>query len=145
MTGMRTQVAGSASGEPLLLDEPLSFWGGFDSATGAVIDRFHPQHGACLSGRILFMERGRGSSSGASVLAEAIRLGTAPAAICLVHDDAIIATGALVAMMLYGKQCPVVVIGDRGDWLALAGSARVTVKAESAAAPSVTAAAAAGI
>lgn len=137
MSRMRTQVTGSARGEPLMLDEPLSFWGGFDSSSGAIIDRFHPQHGACLSGRILFMERGRGSSSGASVLAEAIRLGTAPAAICLLNDDAIIATGALVAAMLYGIDCPVVVVEDRDTWMALSQAAIVAVSAQSTGAASV--------
>ena len=67
---MRGLVHGKAEGACLKLDDPLSFWGGFDSASGKVIDRCHPQHGACLSGTMLFMERGRGSSSGASVLAE---------------------------------------------------------------------------
>jgi len=122
-------VHGTATGPSLKLDDPLSFWGGFDSASGKVIDRFHPQHGACLSGAILFMARGRGSSSGASVLAEAIRLGTAPAAIILLDRDAIIATGALVAQMLYGKDCPVVAIGDEAEWQRLSALPRLRVEA----------------
>ena len=125
----RSLVQGKVSGPSLKLDDPLSFWGGFDSASGRVIDRFHPQHGACLSGAILFIERGRGSSSGASVLAEAIRLGTAPAAIVLIDDDAIIATCALVAQMLYGIDCPVVAIGDRAEWQLLAALPRLSVDA----------------
>ena len=125
----RSLVQGKVSGPSLKLDDPLSFWGGFDSVSGKVIDRFHPQHGACLSGAILFIERGRGSSSGASVLAEAIRLGTAPAAIVLIDDDAIIATGALVAQMLYGIDCPVVAIGDRAEWQKLAALPRLLVDA----------------
>jgi len=125
----RGLVSGKAVGPVLKLDDPLSFWGGFDSAGGKVIDRFHPQHGACLSGAILFMERGRGSSSGASVLAEAIRLGTAPAAIILLQEDAIIATGALVAQMLYGIDCPVVVIKDQAEWQRLSTLPRLAVEA----------------
>lgn len=120
---------GTGTGKPLLLDEPLSFWGGFDSTDGRIIDRFHPQHGACLAGRILFMERGRGSSSGASVLAEAIRLGTAPAGICLRSTDAIIATGALVAMMLYRIDCPVIVMESEKDWRDAAKSGALTLTA----------------
>jgi hypothetical protein len=125
----RGLVSGKALGAVLKLDDPLSFWGGFDSAGGKVIDRFHPQHGASLSGAILFMERGRGSSSGASVLAEAIRLGTAPAAIILLQEDAIIATGALVAQMLYKIDCPVVVIKDRAEWHRLSTLPRLAVEA----------------
>jgi predicted aconitase with swiveling domain len=122
-------VFGKALGAGMKLDDPLSFWGGFDSASGKVIDRFHPQHGACLSGAILFMERGRGSSSGASVLAEAIRVGTAPAAIILLQEDAIIATGALVARMLYKIDCPVVAIRDQAEWLNLSALPRLAVEA----------------
>ena len=125
----RCLVCGTARGPTLKLDDPLSFWGGFDSASGKVIDRFHPQHGSCLSAAILFMERGRGSSSGASVLAEAIRLGTAPAAIILAEDDAIIATGALVAQMLYQIDCPIVAIGNRAEWQRLSSLPRLTVEA----------------
>ena len=128
----RRLVSGNASGPVLKLDDPLSFWGGFDSASGKVIDRFHPQHGVCLSGAILFMERGRGSSSGASVLAEAIRLGTAPAAIILLEDDAIIATGALVAQMLYQIDCPVIAIDDLAEWQRLSALPRLEVDAGTA-------------
>ena len=125
----RCLVHGKADGPSLRLDDPLSFWGGFDSVSGKVIDRFHPQHGARLTGAILFMERGRGSSSGASVLAEAIRLGTAPAAIILLDEDAIITTGALVAQMLYEIDCPVVTIGDQTEWQRLSALPRLVVEA----------------
>ena len=125
----RSLVHGRVAGPVLRLDDPLSFWGGFDSASGKVIDRFHPQHGACLSGAILLMERGRGSSSGASVLAEAIRLGTAPAAIILLDPDAIIATGALVAQMLYAIDCPVVALGDTAEWRRLSALPRLEIDA----------------
>ena len=36
-------VEGVIDGEIIRLDEPLSFWGGFDAKTGRVIDRSHPQ------------------------------------------------------------------------------------------------------
>ena len=74
-----TLVPGTAEGEVFVLAEPLSFWGGLDATTGEIIDRWHPQSGAILTGRMLLMESGRGSSSGSSVLAEAIRAGTGPA------------------------------------------------------------------
>lgn len=105
-------VAGVASGEALVLAEPLSFWGGIDPATGAVIDTHHPQRGANIAGRILLMPSGRGSSSSSSVLAETIRAGTAPAAIVLSEPDPILALGAIVARELYGRSVPVAVITD---------------------------------
>jgi len=81
-----------------------------DVATGRIIDQHHPQAGQLLTGAILVMPAGRGSSSSSSVLAEAIYAGTAPAAIILHEPDVIVALGAMVAKELYGLACPVVVL-----------------------------------
>lgn len=118
-------MPGSARGDVLRLEAPLSFWGGMDVATGRIIDRHHPQHGDVLTGRVVVMPAGRGSSSSSSVLAEAIRLGTAPAALVLGEADAIVALGALVAAELYGKRLPVLV----ADADELTDGARVRVEA----------------
>jgi predicted aconitase with swiveling domain len=97
-------------GTALVLDEPLSLWGGMDPATGEIIDAHHPQRGATLAGRVVVMPAARGSSSSASVLAEAVRAGTAPAAILIGEVDLILAIGAAVATELYGRTVPVVVV-----------------------------------
>jgi predicted aconitase with swiveling domain len=114
MTEARTLVPGEAKGPALVLDEPLSFWGGVDPATGDVVDIHHPQRGENVSGRVLVMPSGRGSSSSSSVLCEAIRAGSAPAAIVLFEPDAILALGAIVARELYGRAIPVVVTTRTG-------------------------------
>lgn len=106
---VRVLVEGEATGPALVLDRPLSFWGGFDAATGSIIDHRHPQAGASVSGTVLVMEAGRGSSSASSVLAEAVRLGTAPAAVVMLEADEIVALGAFIAGELYGIHIPVVV------------------------------------
>jgi predicted aconitase with swiveling domain len=111
MAEARTLVAGTAEGEVLVLVEPLSFWGGIDPATGAIVDVHHPQAGANVAGRVLVMPGGRGSSSSSSVFAEAVRAGTAPAAVVLREPDPILALGAIVARELYGIVVPVVVTG----------------------------------
>ena len=112
----QVQVAGPPSGPVegvvLHLDEPLSFWGGLDSASGEIIDRHHPQVGRSVAGRVLVMRTGRGSSSGSSVLLEAVRCGTAPAAIVMVEADAIVALGAIVADEFYGVALPVVLVSE---------------------------------
>jgi hypothetical protein len=123
-----TLVSGAASGPVLRLDEPLSFWGGLDSATGTIIDRLHPQRGACVTGAILMMPTGRGSSSGSATLAEALRLGKGPAAILMRERDAIVVVGAMVAAELYGLTCPVA-LADARDWEALAAAASLTLEA----------------
>jgi predicted aconitase with swiveling domain len=99
-----------ATGAALVLDEPLSLWGGMDPGTGEVIDAHHPQRGASLAGRVVVMPSARGSSSSASVLAEAVRAGVAPAAILLGEPDLILAIGAAVAEELYGRRVPVMVL-----------------------------------
>jgi len=107
--GARVLVPGVATGEVLVLDEPLSFWGGLDPETGTLIDSHHPQAGTMLTGKVLVMPSGRGSSSSSYVLAEAIRAGTAPVAVVLGEADAIVALGSIVAGELYGIDVPVVV------------------------------------
>ncbi len=105
----RMLAPGVGSGEAIVLTEPLSLWGGFDPVTGTVIDVHHPQRGMSLARRVLVMPSGRGSSSSSTVLAEAIRAGTSPAAVVLAEPDPILALGAIVAAELYGIEVPVVV------------------------------------
>ncbi|ASY57670.1 MULTISPECIES: aconitase X swivel domain-containing protein [Sinorhizobium] len=128
-----TLVAGSAAAETLVLSEPLSFWGGLDSASGRIIDQWHPQKNAVMSGRILVMRAGRGSSSGSSVLAEALRRGTGPAGIVLLARDAIVTVGAMVAAELYGKSCPVV-LASEADWMAITGAGSLAIDTQDEAA-----------
>ena len=120
MTARSILVAGEAQGEGLVLTEPLSLWGGFDSETGAVIDVSHEQLGVSLTDRIVVMPHGRGSSSSSSVLAEAMRRGTAPAGFVLSEPDPILVVGSLVGEHLYGVSCPIIVSDgpapDEGVW-----------------------------
>ncbi|HEY7737722.1 MAG TPA: DUF126 domain-containing protein [Candidatus Limnocylindria bacterium] len=106
----RLLAPGSVTAAALVLDEPLSLWGGLDPATGAVAEPRHPQHGEIVTGRVLVMPAARGSSSSASVLAEAVRAGTAPAGIVIGEPDLILAIGAAVAEELYGVQLPIAVV-----------------------------------
>ena len=106
--GFRALVEGRAVGKLLRLGEPLSLWGGLDPETGVIIDRSHPQRGLNVTGAIVAMPHGRGSSSSSSVLAEALRLGTGPAGFVLDSPDSILVIGSLVANRLYGTVCPIV-------------------------------------
>jgi predicted aconitase with swiveling domain len=66
----------------------------------------------------MLMERSKGSSSSSSVLAEAIRNGTGPAAIIMRERDLIIGLGCIVASELYQKHVPVAIV-SAGDWKSL--------------------------
>jgi len=105
-------TAAEAEGPVLALDEPLSFWGAFEPRTGVILDVHHPQRGACVTGTMLLMRESRGSGSAPGAIAEAIRLGTAPAAIILAVPDINLATGAEVARALYGRRCAVLAVSE---------------------------------
>ena len=123
-----TLVPGKVRATVLALAEPLSFWGGFDATSGRVIDRRHPDHGQCLTGKIVVMTAARGSSSGSSVLAEAIRAGTAPAAFIIAERDGILTVGAMVAAELYGRNCPIVTV-TRADLAVVARAIALSIDA----------------
>lgn len=106
---MKALVAGSAQGEVIVLEDGLSFWGGFDPETGRIVEPTHPQFGASLIRKVVHLPHARGSSSSSSVLAESLRLGTGPAAIVLGEPDSILVIGSLVAGLLYGVTCPIYV------------------------------------
>lgn len=125
---------GEAAGTARVLSEPLSFWGGFDPASGRVIDRRHPQAGAELAGKILVLPESRGSAGTPAGVTEAVRRGTAPLAFVLGKADANVTAGALVAAALYGREVPVVALAPEdfrrlrsGDRLTVARDGRVTI------------------
>ena len=122
----RPLVDGDAAGDVVVLTEPLSFWGGFDAHTGAVIGR-HPQAGDSLARRVLVMPSGRGSSSSSSVLAEAIRAGTAPRAIVMREPDPVLTLGAMVARELYDIVVPILVV-DADAYTELTRASRIRIE-----------------
>lgn len=111
-----TKVSGRMNSEAMIsgpilhLEEPLSFWGGLDPATGVITDIHHPQVGVCVTGKILVMEHGRGSSSSSSVVLELIRNKAGPVAIILLEMDTHIVLGSIAAEELYGLFMPIIVV-----------------------------------
>jgi predicted aconitase with swiveling domain len=103
-------VPGSASGPLTVSSEPLSFWGGYDAATGEIIDRRHPLSGMRVAGHILVLPWTRGSSTTTAILLEAVRRGQAPAAIVVPKVDTFIALASIVADEMYQRGFPVIVL-----------------------------------
>jgi predicted aconitase with swiveling domain len=106
---LKMLIEGEAAGPLVFTGQPLSFWGGYDSHSGEVIDRRHPLSGQNLAGKVLVLPGCRGSSSGSGVLLEAIRNRTAPAAIITLEADHILCLAALLAQELYARSIPIAV------------------------------------
>ncbi len=119
-------VPGVATGLALVTDEPLSFWGGYDHQTGNITDRRHPLCGQNAAGRILVVPFTRGSSTTTAVLLEAIREGTAPAAIIATSVDSFFALASIVAKEMYAKPIPIITI-DPQDLVNLKTGDQLTI------------------
>lgn len=130
----RVLVAGEAAGELLVAAEPLSFWGGYSQTTGEIIDRRHPLSGRMAAGRILALPGSRGSSTTTAVLLEALRNGTAPAAILTIGVDNFLALASIVAEEMFGRAIPLAAVTPEdfaqlrsGDLARLARDGRLLV------------------
>jgi len=124
----RAIVAGEADAEALVTNDALSFWGGYDFHTGEIIDKHHPLAGVRASGRILAVPFSKGSSTTTAVLLEAVRAGTAPAAILTTGTDAFFALASIVADVMYGKSFPVIAL-DPADFATLRTGEHLSIEA----------------
>ena len=127
MIAGRAIVAGEAAGEALVTHDALSFWGGYDFTTGTIIDKHHPLAGVSAAGRILAVPFSKGSSTTTAVLLEAVRAGTAPAAIVTTGTDAFFALASIVANEMYGKPFPVIAL-DPDDFAKLRTGAHLVIR-----------------
>ena len=108
----RPVVAGSAEGTALVTKQPISFWGGINPRTGEITDRRHERSGAIVTGRVFVFPHGKGSSTASAILMEAVKAGTAPAAIINFKVAPILALGAIIAEELYHRTVPIVVLAQ---------------------------------
>ena len=113
--------------------QPISFWGGVNPRTGEITDRRHERSGDIVTGKVFVFPHGKGSSTASAILMEAIRAGTAPAAIINLKVAPILALGAIVADELYHKTVPIVVLSredfdaiQEGDYLVIAPDGTIT-------------------
>ena len=122
----RAIVPGHAEGVALVTNDALSFWGGYDFHTGTIIDAHHPLVGVRAAGRILAVPFSKGSSTTTAVLLEAVRAGTAPAAILTTGVDSFFALASIVADVMYRKSFPVVAL-ELSDFASLVSGERLRV------------------
>jgi len=116
----RVVVRGGAAGTVLATDTRLSLWGGLDVERAMIIDRHHPLVGEVITGRILVLPGGRGSSSSSAMLLETIVSGNGPAALLLGDRDDVLTIGAVVAEELFERTMPVLELDAEAFAAALA-------------------------
>jgi cis-L-3-hydroxyproline dehydratase len=104
----RVLVPGTATASVLHVPRPLSFWGGVDPSSGAIIDPNQPVRGESVAGRVLVIRETIGSSSSSAIILELLRNGHAPAALVVGAVDAILTLGVIVAGELGYRTIPVV-------------------------------------
>ncbi|MBU28597.1 MAG: hypothetical protein CMD54_00615 [Gammaproteobacteria bacterium] len=112
-------VEGSASGKVLVCEEGLSFWGGVDPHTGAIIDAHHPNHGDSVSGKCLLMPTSRGSCSGSGVLLQLALNERAPAMIIFNELEQVLTLGSIVCDRIFGVPVPIICL-SRQNYYAVA-------------------------
>ncbi|MBR2348122.1 MAG: DUF126 domain-containing protein, partial [Candidatus Methanomethylophilaceae archaeon] len=110
--------SGKAEGTVLKLDEPLSFLGGVDGATGEV----RVGNGGNVAGKILVFPKGKGSTVGSFVMYDLMVHGKQPAAVINESAETIVATGAVISSIPMIDSIPSINIFEDGD--------RVTVDAD---------------
>ena len=126
----RSILDGMAQGPIIATDEPLSFWGGVDPATGRIIDVHHPLHARCITGSILMMPSSRGSCTGSGVLLDLILSGRGPAALIFCEDEDVLTLGALIAAEMFARSVAVLRLSAQAfHALSKAGSARIDATA----------------
>lgn len=117
LTG-RVIKEGHVEGEALVSQEPISFFGGVNPETGAVIEPGHELQGKTIGGKILVFPTGKGSTVGSYTLYRLRKNGAAPAGIINAQSDAVVAVGAIIS------EIPMV---DHIDISRLATGMRVTI------------------
>ena len=107
-----TIVDGQCQGELIYSKQSFSFFGGFDFKTGTVVDPKSDVFGKCLKDKIFAYPRGKGSSSTAGVILEALRRGLAPKAIINIDSEKILAVGSIVAQVVFDWKLPLLSISE---------------------------------
>jgi predicted aconitase with swiveling domain len=105
-------VPGQCEGEILVTSQPIGFWGGVDPITGCINDPRHELFGKSIAGKVLAFPFGKGSSTTSLIILELARVDKAPAAIINLRTEPILATGPIVCKHLYGKEIPIVTLGE---------------------------------
>jgi len=120
-------VKGNAKGSLVVSQQPFSFFGGFDFNSGLVVDPRSDVYQKNLKNKIFAYPGGKGSSSTAGVILEALKQGVAPQAIINVDAEKILAVGAIVAEVIFNWSIPIISV-SKEDFARLTTGKQVEIR-----------------
>jgi len=88
---------GKASGEAIVSQKTISFYGGVDPNTGKVVEKGHDLEGKSITGKIFVFPKGGGSTVGSYTLLRLKKNGLAPLAIVNRECETIVAVGTIIS------------------------------------------------
>ena len=88
---------GKASGEAIVSQKTISFYGGVDPNTGKIVEKGHDLEGKSIAGKVFVFPKGAGSTVGSYTLLRLKKNGVAPAAIVNAECETIVAVGAIIS------------------------------------------------
>jgi hypothetical protein len=98
---------GEVTGEALVTNQGISFYGGVDPETGIVVEKDHELEGQSITGKILVFPRGKGSTVGSYVLYQLAKTGKGPVAIINQETETIVAVGCIISDIPAIDQIPI--------------------------------------
>ena len=123
LTG-RPVYPGVAEGEALVSFQSIPGWRGFNAETGQVIDPGNPIHGCSITGKVLVLGGGKGSTGWATAFQKARVLGNGPAAMLFPTMDSRSAAAAVVSKVpvVADIDADLFAIICTGDWVKVDGT-----------------------
>ncbi len=88
---------GTAEGEALVSEDPISFYGGVDPETGNIADKDNKLEGESIAGKILVFPYGKGSTVAPYTIYQLAKNGKAPLAMINREAETIVAVGCIIS------------------------------------------------
>ena len=93
----RKIFSGTSTGEALVSQMGISFYGGVDPDTGVILEKGHDLQGQSIAGKVLVFPSGKGSTVGSYTLYRLKANGMAPAAVINAETETITAVGCIIS------------------------------------------------
>lgn len=103
----RSIYRGIVTGQALVTNMGISFYGGVDPETGIIVEKGHELEGKSVSEKILIFPTGKGSTVGSYTLYQLKHNGKSPKAIINAQCETITAVGCIISEIPCVDQIPI--------------------------------------